>query len=316
MKPTTSSAVIIAAGLVLAGCGNPSSAPGDNGAAAAPRQVELVTHHMDLQGPDSIPSGWTTFRFVNASGLTHFATIESLPEGIGTKEYRKAGRIYQRAMDLINAGKGDEAMKVVGSLPDWTREMVNVGGVGLTAPGHTAQETVYLRPGHYMVECYVKTDGVFHSYASPSHPPMIHAITVTSGKSGATPPTPDVRVTVSSEDGLRLRGRPAAGRQTFAVYFEKQEKNLMGADVHLFRVRGDADIDAANAWMDALAPDGLETPSPVEFLGGTEELRTGHTAYFTVTLEPGRYGLISEVADPRKRGLLATFEVPAPTAAD
>lgn len=271
---------------------------------------------MDIQGPDKIPAGWTTFRFVNASGFTHFATIERLPSGIGVEQYKHAAGIYQKFMDLVNAGKQDVAMKVMDSLPEWAHNMINVGGVGLTAPGHTAQETVYLKPGNYMVECYVKTDGVFHSYASPSHPPMIHPIKVIASDSNAMPPTEDVRVTVSSENGMQLEGTPVAGEQTFAVFFKKQDKNLMGPDVHLFRIQKDTDIDAANAWVNAVAPDGMETPSPVEFLGGTEELKTGGTAYFTVTLKPGRYALISEVPNPRGKGLLATFDVQETTVDD
>jgi len=326
MRVKATSLLIIAAGLLLAGCGNPQSSSQNEKtdtaqsppatAASATNQVQLVTHHMDIQGPDKISSGWTTFRFVNASGLTHFAAIERLPSGIGVEQYRHASGLYQKFMDLVNAGKQDAAMKVMDSLPEWVHDMVNVGGVGLTAPGHTAQETVYLKPGHYMVECYVKTDGVFHSYASSSHPPMIHPITVTANGTNAVPPAANMHVTVSSETGMQLEGTPVAGRQTFSVFFEKQDKNLIGPDVHLFRIRKDTDIDAANAWVNAVAPNGLETPAPVEFLGGTEELKTGGTAYFTVTLKPGRYALISEVPNPRERGLLVTFDVPQSTVDD
>ena len=37
----------------------------------------------------------------------------------------------------------------------------------------------------------------------------------------------------------------------------------------------------------------------------------GNTEYFTVTLEPGRYAWISEVANPFENGMLKVFTVTA-----
>ena len=39
---------------------------------------------------------------------------------------------------------------------------------------------------------------------------------------------------------------------------------------------------------------GLLEPAPAVFVGGTQEMPLGHTACFTVELEPGRYAWISE----------------------
>lgn len=317
MKSKYAGILLVAAGLMLAACGDHEAKPtGRSDDAPAAHRVDLVARGMQFQAPDEIPAGWTTFRFQNASTMTHFAVIERLPEGIDVETYKEAGRVYQRAMNLINAGQQQAGMQELGELPKWTGKLVAMGGPGLTAPGHSSQETVYMEPGRYMIECYVKTDGVYHSTSLPSHPPMIHELTVTASDGPTTPPEADARVIVSEKSGIRLEGAPAAGEQTFAVYFQAQSHNLLGADVHLFRVRDDADIQRADEWMNALSPHGMETPAPIEFLGGTEELPTGKTAYFTITLRPGRYALISEVPDPAHRGLLATFTVPSPPTAE
>lgn len=48
------------------------------------------------------------------------------------------------------------------------------------------------------------------------------------------------------------------------------------------------------AWMDWSNPEGLKTPAPATFLGGTHEMPQGESAYLTVDLEPGRYAWGSE----------------------
>ena len=112
MKISYASALIAAAGLTLAACGGHGA--GENGAAAGhgANQVEIVAQGMRfVQAPDRIPAGWTTIRFRNESTLTHFAIVERLPKGMGVQEYEKAGRVYQRAMNRINAGEQKAGMK-------------------------------------------------------------------------------------------------------------------------------------------------------------------------------------------------------------
>lgn len=303
--------------MFLAACtgqnSGPSSSRADqNAATTGAHQVELVARGMQFEGPDSVPAGWTTFRFRNASAMTHFALVEHLPPGVTRADYEEIGALFQNAMDLINEGKPEAGMEVLKGAPTWLGRMYSIGGPGMTAPGHMSQATVYLEPGHYMIECYVKSDGVFHSYGAPSHPAMIHALTVVPGETKGEPPHADVHVTVDQDKGLSIDAAPAPGRRTFAVHFAKQTQHLMGPDVHLFRVNQEGDIERADAWMDAMAPKGMETPAPLQFLGGTEELPNGMTAYFTATLRPGRYALISEVAHAKQKGLLVTFTVSAP----
>jgi hypothetical protein len=81
--------------------------------------------------------------------------------------------------------------------------------------------------------------------------------------------------------------------------------------VHLARLEDDTDMARLEAWMDWSHPDGLQTPAPVMFLGGLNEMPAGHTGYLHVDLEPGRYAWVAEVPGARAKGMLRVFTVAA-----
>jgi hypothetical protein len=97
------------------------------------------------------------------------------------------------------------------------------------------------------------------------------------------------------------------------VVFEDQKthENFAGHDLHLVRLEQGTDLATLSAWMDWTQPGGLETPAPALFLGGSNEMPAGQTAYLNISLDPGRYAWISEVPDPMGKGMLLTFEVTA-----
>lgn len=277
--------------------------------------VEVTARGLEFEAPDSVASGWVTFHLRNESDLIHFALVSRLPEGFGIEEHQEVlARIFQEGMDLLNAGEADAAMEKFGTLPEWFSDVVFLGGPGFISAGRTAQATVYLEPGTYVIECYVKTNGMFHSYnPSPDSYGMAHELTVTEDSAAAPEPDGTIRITLSSEDGIEVEGDVSPGEHTVAVHFSDQQvhENFVGHDVHLVRLREDTDLDRLGTWMDWMQPTGLETPAPAEFLGGTHEIPAGKTAYFTVRLEPGRYAWIAEVTNPADKGMLTTFSVPA-----
>lgn len=314
----TRSRIPLLLALALAAC-----APGDAGedqvpeTASAPEAeaqvVEVVARGLTLEAPTEVPSGWTTFRFTNEGPMVHFVVVEKLPEGQGIEsQQRMVAPVFQEGMDLLSAGDADGAMAKFGELPAWFGEIVFFGGPGLTSAGHVSEATVSLEPGTYLLECYVKTDGIFHSYnPDPALYGMVHEFTVTDTPSGREAPAADVRLEISSENGITMTGTPSPGPTTFGVSFVDQtvHENFVGHDVHLARLPESPDLEALEAWMDWTRADGLQTPAPVEFLGGLNEMPAGATGYFTVTLAPGSYVLVSEVPGTRAKGLLRTFTV-------
>ncbi len=308
MKTAASAAVLA---LIASACApNERAASSDNASGGV---VDVIARGLTFEAPDTIPSGWTTFRFRNESGVVHFAVLERLPDGMGLEEQQQeVAPVFQAGMDLLNAGKMDAALAKFGELPEWFGRIVFMGGPGLTGPGRTSAASVYLEPGTYLLECYVKTGGVFHSYnPEPSAYGMVHELTVTRTPSGAEEPVATARITLSSERGIEVNGELTAGEQTVAVHFEDQviHENFVGHDVHLVRLTDETELAELAAWMDWRATRGLETPAPAEFVGGLHEMPAGATGYITVTLEPGRYAWIAEVPEPEKKGMLQTFEV-------
>lgn len=268
--------------------------------------VVVTEHSLDL--PEEVPAGWTTFRFHNRSDEVHFGVLELLPEGITVQDsIDEVVPVFQDGMDLINAGDPGAGFAEFANLPAWYFDVVFMGGPGLVAPGETAVVTVDLQPGTYAVECYVKTDGVFHSAHG-----MIAGLTVTEEQSVRTEPTPDVTVTISSDGAtgeLVIDGEFRPGRQTIAVHFADQavHGNALGHDLHIARIGDDPDLDALGTWMSWIT--GLDGTPPAHFLGGTHEMPAGSTAYVDVTLRPGTYVLVSEVDDPASKGLLEVITV-------
>ncbi len=293
---------------LLAACGAKEAAP-----PPAPPVVNIVAQGLTFQAPDSVSAGWTTFRFTNASDRVHFAVIELLPDGIGVaQQQREAAPVFQQGMDLLSAGKTDAAMKKFGELPAWFGKVIFHGGPGLTSSGHTSEVTVRLQPGTYLLECYVKTNGVFHSYnPDTSAYGMVHQFTVVPDTSQGPPPEANVQLTLSSAGGIVMNGEMAPGSNTVAVHFQDQKAyaNFVGHDVHLVRLSDSTDTAAVAGWMDWTQKGGLATPAPAEFLGGLNEMPAGSTGYLTVELEPGRYAWIAEVPNPREKGMYREFVV-------
>lgn len=320
----------LAAGVVLlaSACDAPVE-PGANAALSAANAVAdrsgpavlniTAEHHTLVTSAHRVASGWTTIRFQNRGDAPHFVVLERLP-CVGdpvscdqkTVEDSKAEivPVFQNFMDAIN-GSAPTFPAAGFTLPDWFADIDYLGGPGLVSPGRTAVTTLDLRPGTYAMECYVKTeDGLFHSADG-----MIEGLVVTDASNASpSPPLTAMIVTISSVDGITLQGKPPLpGTRTFAVHFDDQSVygNLLGHDAHLVRLDADADPAALDAWMNWAVPGGLAEPGPagVVFLGGTEEMPGGSTAYVTARLASGTYAWIAEVDDPVARGLYATFTV-------
>ena len=277
--------------------------------------VDVIARGLTLMAPDEIPSGWTTFRFNNESPMIHFVLVERVPDGQGIESQQaQVAPVFQAGLDLLGAGEVDAALARFGDLPAWFGEIVFLGGPGLTSPGRTSQATVYLEPGTYLLECYVKTGGIFHSYnPDPSSYGMVHEFTVTDETSEAVEPSATIQIEISTAGGIVVEGELVPGEHTVAVHFVDQtvHENFVGHDIHLVRVAGDLDLGELERWMDWTQAMGLQSPAPAEFLGGTNEMPAGTTSYFTVVLEPGNYAWVSEVPGSAEKGMLKPFSVPS-----
>jgi len=281
-----------------------------NEAAQKENTVNILTENMDFQMPDTITSGWNTFVYRNASAQTHFFLIDKYPEGITLDSVKtRVLPPFDSGMKLINEGNAEKGFAEFGKLPAWFMEMKNLGGSGLISPGYSAQTTLKLDQGYYIFECYVKmSNGMWHTSMG-----MTKEIIVSETNSGKTEPLADIKIEISSTEGIVFNDSIKSGNHTFSVYYKDQiiHENFIGHDLNLAKIEENADLDELNNWMDWSNPKGLIEPAPqgVTFLGGVNNMRTGDTGYFNVSLNPGKYVLIAEVPNPKEKNMLQTFEI-------
>lgn len=278
--------------------------------AAAPQAgshiVDVVAEDYAFQAPERIPSGWVTFRMRNAGEEHHFALLTRLPEGKTLDDYMvDVAAHFDRALQEMRSGvmKRAEAAQMLGqSVPTWFSSAERTGGPGLLAPGATSEVTLYLQPGEYFLECYMKTpEGEFHGMEG-----MVRPLVVTSESSGAAPPSAATAVSLTRA-GIEAPERLTPGRHTVAIHFVGHPDNGPRHDLHVARLNEDVRVTELVPWMDWMNVPGLQNPAPATFLGGSHEMPAGATVYATVDLEPGRYAWISQMT--AAQGALQVFTV-------
>jgi hypothetical protein len=262
-------------------------------AAAATNVLEVTAVDYAFRAPDAIPSGWTTIRFTNDGEEPHFVFMSRLPEGRTVEDYeRDLSAPFSRAWYAVRDGQSspDEALeRLFGELPEWFAALEMLGGPGLTAPGLSTETMMNLEPGNYVLECYAKTaDGEIHYMEG-----MVRPLVVREERSAAAPPAADIRITLANFT-MAVEGEPGRGPHTVAVHAAENPEGGFGHSVHLARLGPDTDVDDVVRWMNWFDIDGLRTPAPAQFMGGVHATPKGHTTYFRVDLEPGRYLLVSE----------------------
>lgn len=322
-------AVIATGLLLLQACGDNREAAGEapaarpTAASAEPttetrapepaQVVEIRAVGKTFEGPTEIAAGWTTFKFVNASSMIHFAMIDVPPTGITTQHMSDTVMEYfQEAMDGMNAGDEEAVNAAFAKFPEWIGELGRMGGPGMLSPGRIGQSTIYLEPGRYLVECYVKSDGVFHTTSpGPGQLGMLLDLTVSQEPSNAPEPKANATLAIRNTGFELVGGELRVGTNTIRVNFEEQQAfpSFVGNDVHLMRVDDAESIARADAWLDWRRKDGLEDPSPVTFLGGINDLPAGAHGYFTVDLAPGDYAFIAEIPEPAAAGFALPFTI-------
>ncbi len=274
-------------GLIFAQGANSSEGDKYNGS------MHVLAEDYSLQAPDEIPSGWTTIEFENIGEESHFLFLTRIPQDITYDEY-VAGvfppfdQVWQ---DLKNEKIDQEqALENLGAeLPEWFWAAEFMGGIGIIPAGNNSEVTLNLRPGTYVMECYMKNeDGELHSMEG-----MVRELTVTGSPSEKAPPTADIEITLSNFE-MAIDGNISPGKHTVSVYVEEHPEEGFGHNVHVARLEQDTDIDNLVRWMNFMEVDGLRAPSPTDFAGGIQIMPEGETGYFNIDLKPGRYLFLSE----------------------
>lgn len=303
-------ALLAAALLIgLGACSGASSEPTE----PASNVLELQVEGLKFVGPSEIKSGWTTIRVVNTGGMTHHALVYRLPDGITAEMLdEQVVRPYQASLTASIAGDAERAAALMATLPAWLSDLVWMGGPGMMSNGVTGEATMFLEPGNYIVECYVKSNGVQHNFnPQPGELGMVFPLTVLAEDGGMAEPEANVTLELSNS-GIRVTdGAFREGENSVRAVFAEQQlyNNFVGHDAHVFRIAADTDVDAAAKWPDFFPNDGQQTPAPAKFVGGIHDMPQGTTGYFRLDLEPGEYGITAEIPDAQGKGFFQRFVV-------
>ncbi len=275
-------------------------------------KVEVKTADFAFIAPTKIPSGWITFVLNNSNAKhVHEISISKLPEGIGYREYMdKFIGSWETILKELQDGKIDVpgiSSRANELLPDWSENVQYITSRGLVSPGHKAEKTIYLEPGNYVLECWVKTsDGFIHISRGMTLP-----FTVMEESAKSTEPKTNEQITVN-ENQIITDWHPATGKHSFAVHLKNDSTGMpIHNNINLIKLDDDTDLAEVNKWLDWYHVGGLRSPAPAVFLGGlsTYHSKVGQKAeYFTTYIkEPGRYAWIVEVPDGQK--LWKTFRI-------
>lgn len=251
--------------------------------------ITIRAEDHSLQAPDEISSGWSTFEFVNKGEEPHLMWIPRLPEDKSLDNYMAeyVGPLTeiwheQRDGDIDRAEAVEKFQEAV---PDWWYEMQRAGGVGVVKPGHALEVTLYLEPGSYILDCYMKTeDGELHNMEG-----MVRELHVTEASSGLAPPDHDIEVRLSNHE-MAVDGDLTSGPHTVQVHAEE-----FGHNVHVARLEPDTEVQDIIDWVTPFNQEQFWPPAPATFIGGIHQLPEGGKGYFTLDLEPGRYLFISQL---------------------
>ena len=277
-------------------------------------EVEVMAYDYAFEAPSELPTGWITFVLNNSMAHEiHEITFVRLPDGVSFEEYVNE---YAYGWQVLLNEYIDgviERTEIPGRagelLPEWGDGVVYVNARGLVSEGRTASKTIYLEPGNYAIDCWVKTeDGLIHISTG-----MTRKLTITDDPVNSIEPDPEARITLY-EETIDVDWAPETGVHQFAVEMDADENGRpFHNNIHLVRRDDDTDLDAVNTWLDWYGLDGrgLAAPAPADFLGGlsTYDADPGdQAAYFSVDIdEPGSYAWIVQV--PEGEQLWLEFDI-------
>ena len=247
----------------------------------APPVVTVRAHDFAFEGPKTLKPGATTFRLVNDGKELHHLTIIKLAKGKTFKDF-------------------GEAMKVEGPPPKW---ITGVGGPNPANPGSTAEATLSLEPGEYVMICFIPSPGERAPHASKG---MVSSFTVSEGASTAMPKGD---VTLTLKDYTFAFSKPlTAGKHLISV----ENGAAQSHEVVMVKLNeGKKAVD----FMTFIEKDLMKGVPPGIPVGGVGFIDKGRTATFPVDLTPGTYAMLCFVPDAKdgkshvEHGMITQFEV-------
>jgi hypothetical protein len=245
------------------------------GAQVSPPVVRLVSREYAFTVPKQISPGLTRVRLINRGKVPHYARIVRLDSAKTLSDvlaWRRAG----------------------GRPPAW---FVPVGGPAPVSPGDSADAAVVVQPGRHVVLCTYPAAGGKSVHLDSG---MVRELIVAeTPDSTAAPPNAKVgdiesdTEIVLGEYGFSPQPALKAGYRRFRV----TNAGLFPHQVLLARLPEGVSDRAELEWF----RDNYVAPRPGRPTGGLLEVQPTQTAWFAVSLRPGKYVFICGFADGNVR---------------
>lgn len=233
-------------------------------AAAATNVVTVTAKDFSFDAPARLPAGITVVRIVNQGREMHQVAFVRLTGG-------------KTAADLA------ASMKQPGPPPAWA---ISAGGPNAAVPGASAEATLSLEPGNYVLLCEIpSSDQVPHMMKG-----MVSPLLVTAESNGvSSEPQSDVTVLLSDYT-FSLSAPITSGAHTIRV----ENHGAQDHETVLIRLAPGKTAHDMLAWVDKQVG-----PPPGVPLGGNTGIAAGAHTFFTSDFTPGRYALMCFLPDTR-----------------
>lgn len=253
-------------------------------AGAQSRDTTIVTAaDYAFEAPASIRAGTHTFLMVNRGREMHMIVITRITGNHTTADLMKLIEKHAPAK--------------------WTKD---VGGPNLVPPGDTANATLMMTPGRYVLTCFVPAaDGTPHVMKG-----MFREITVRSNSRARYTSPKATSVIRLANYHIETPIAPRLGSNTFRVVNDGPLEH----DVQIVKlIPGHSEAEALK-WLETFS--GPVTANvPAITMGGVTGFEKGDTGYFSVNLTRGDYLLLCWVPDDKGnphflRGMVHRFSLP------
>lgn len=260
--------ILVAGVLAIASTGvTPIAAQAQAAAPSTPRVVNVKAFDYRFEAPASIRAGTTTFKLQNEGKEPHHLWIVRLADGKTPADFMKVMKSWGSALKM----------------PTWA---VDVGGPNTAGSKETAEGTMTLEPGTYMLVCWVPSpDGMLHVMKG-----MVKEMRVTGPATAAAEPNADITM-VMDDYSFDLSKPITPGRHT--IRFENRA--AQSHEALIARLLPDKTLAQAVVWLNA----GQAGPPPIEMIGGASGLAKGRHMFITADFPAGRYALLCFIPDAK-----------------
>lgn len=279
MKTSTAVAMIVLCVFLGAGAGAQQSRPPSG---ALPGQVvDVAAGEFFLQAPDTIRAGLVTFRLRQTGDrLTNPAKVEAENMAPATPVNDPTRAFHMLWVTRLEPGRTVSEWyeaHVKGEPTPWATDL---GGPASADPPSTANATMVLEPGNYVLVCHV---GSAREDRTRNHllKGMFRALTVLPGNaSDAEIPPGHAVARITGTGQIVLRGVLRKGRQRIRVTNETGKAH----EFVVLKVKAGRTAQEAVTWRRAGGKS-----RPVESLGGLSDVPPGATLITTIDFRSGSH---------------------------